>query len=522
MPFTSPANFADNSLSQPLPSLQCGTILQSLTNIKSLTKGQQLHAYIITSGNLRNNTYLSTKLAALYATCGHMTDAQMIFNGIVLKNSFLWNFMIRGYACNGFSVKALVLYKQMSSFGQNADKFTYPFVIKACGDLLHVELGRRIHGEVVLTGFGSDIYVGNSLTAMYSKFGDIRSARIIFDRMPVRDITSWNTMISGYVKNGKPKEALAIFYLMKQTGLSADGLTLVGLLCACAELAALKQGKEIHGYVVRNGNALCVDFLMNSLIEMYFNCNCLVDVLKLFEKMARKDTVSWNSMISGYARNTYAFESLRLFCRMILEGAKPDQVTFIAVLGACDQITALQFGMSVHSYLVKKGFGATTIVATALIDMYAKCGNLACAHSVFNETPEKNLICWSVMISGYGIHGMGREAVSLFHEMIKNNIIPDEGVLTSVLSACSHAGLVAEGKEIFYTITKDYDVKLVLAHYSCLVDLLGRAGHLDEAYKLIKTMEINPSSDIWAALLNACRLHRNVEIAEISAKNFLI
>lgn len=519
-PFTTHAHFVDKSLLQPLSSLQCGAILQSLTNIKWLTKGQQLHAYIIVSGNIQNNTYLSTKLAAFYANCGHMTDAKVIFDGIVLKNSFLWNFMIRGYACNGLPVKALVLYQQMSCFGQKADKFTYPFVIKACGDFLNVEMGRRIHGEAVHSGFDSDIYVANSLLAMYSKFGDMWTARMVFDRMPVRDITSWNTMISGYVKNGKPKEALTIFYLMKQTGSSSDGMTLVGLLCTCADLAALKQGKEIHGYVIRNRYALCMDFLMNPLIEVYFKCNSVVYVRRLFEKMAWKDTVSWNSMISGYARNNYAFESLSLFCRMIQEGAKPDQVTFISVLVACDQITALQFGMSVHSYLVKNGFGATTVVATALIDMYAKCGNLVCARRVFCETPEKNLICWSVMISGYGIHGMGREAVSLFHEMIKNNIIPDEGVLTSVLSACSHTGLVAEGKEIFYTVTKDYDVEPVLAHYSCMVDLLGRAGHLDEAYKLIQTMEINPSSDIWAAFLNACRLHRNVEMAEISAQNF--
>ncbi|EEF46658.1 pentatricopeptide repeat-containing protein, putative [Ricinus communis] len=426
--YSTTAYFSHNSLAEPLTSLQCGTVLQTLTSIKSFTKGQQLHAYIITSGNLQNNTYLSTKLAAFYASCGLMAAAQIIFDGIVLKNSFLWNFMIRGYACNGFPVKALFLYQDMSSFGQKADKFTYPFVIKACGDLRDVEFGWRVHCEVVITGFNLDIYVGNSLLAMYSKFGNMKMARMVFDRMPVRDLTSWNTMISGYLKNGKPREVLAIFNLMKQIGLSVDDMTLIGLLCTCAELFAEKQGKEIHGYVVRNRHSVFNHFLINSLIEMYCKCNSMVDARKLFEHMAWKDTVSWNSMISGYARNRDAFESLRVFCRMVLEGTKPDKITFITVLGACEQITAMEFGRSVHSYLSKKGFSATIFVATALIDMYAKCGNLACAHLVFEEMPEKNLFCWSAMISGYGIHGMGREAISLFHEMIKNHIIPDEAM----------------------------------------------------------------------------------------------
>lgn len=448
-----------------------------------------------------------------------MINAQVIFDGIVLKNSFLWNFLIRGYACNAFSMKAIVLYREMSSFGQKADNFTYPFVIKACGDFLDMRIGRRVHGEVVVSGFESDIYVGNSLLAMYSKFKDMALARMLFDRMPERDLTSWNTMISGYVKNGKPNEALVTFYLMREAGLFPDGTTLLGLLSSCGELGAVKQGKEIHGYVIRNSYALSNKFLDNSLIEMYSKCNSMVDVRRLFEKMAWKDTVSWNSLIAGYTQNEDSFESLSVFCQMVLEGTEPDQVTFITVLGACQEITALQFGKAVHSFLTKKGFSGTTVVGTALVDMYAKCGSLACSRHVFDEMPEKNLVSWSAMISGYGIHGRGREAISLFHEMVKNNIIPDEGVLTSILSACSHAGMVVEGKDIFHRMTKDYIKKPTLAHYSCLVDLLGRAGHLDEAYKLIMTMEVKPTSDIWAALLNACQLHQNVELAEISAQN---
>ncbi|KAF3967627.1 hypothetical protein CMV_008390 [Castanea mollissima] len=501
----------------PLTSLQCGTILQSLTNTKSFTKGHQLHAHITISGTLQNNTYLNTKLAAFYASCGRMPQAQFIFDGIDFKNLFLWNFMIRGYACNGgsSSFKSIILYREMLAFGWKADKFTYPFVLKACGYLLLVEIGRRVHGEVVVSGLDSDIYVGNSLLAMYMKFGDMGMARMLFDRMPERDLTSWNTMISGYVKNESPKEALVVFDMMEKAGMTVDGTTLLGLLSACAGLMALELGKGVHGYVVRHNAEMSNKFLRNALIEMYCSCNSTAYARRLFDEVKLKDTVSWNSMISGCEQSGDAFECLRLFCKMVTEGALPDEVTIVTVLGACDQIMALQFGTSVHSYLVKKGFGVNTIVGTSLLDMYSKCGSLASSRCVFDEMPEKNLVSWSAMVTGYGVHGKGREAITIFQAMIANNVCPDEGVLTSVLSACSHAGLVSEGRQIFHGMTTKYNVKPTPAHYSCVVDLLGRAGHLNEAYELIKSMEVVPTDDIWAALLSACRLQRNLNLAEI-------
>ncbi|XP_057965800.1 putative pentatricopeptide repeat-containing protein At3g11460, mitochondrial [Malania oleifera] len=517
---TTTTQFAEQAPQHLLTSLQCGASLQAFTNTKSLRRGQQLHAHMTSCGVLHNNTYISTKLAAFYASCGRMADAQVIFDGTVLKNSFLWSFMIRGYACkcDGSSVKALVLYREMRSFGRKADNFAYPFVLKACGDLLLVEIGRRVHCEIVVCGFESDVYVGNSLMAMYSKFGDMGTVRDVFDRMPERDLTSWNTLISGYVKNGDPREALLVFHLMGTQGITADCTTLLGLLSASTNLMAVKQGKAIHCYAVRNGLAYCNIYLINSLIEIYCVCNSMMYARLIFEEVTWKDTVSWNSMISGYSRSGDAFESLRLFCQMVLNGKEPDQVTLIAVLGACDQIAALQFGMSVHSLLFKKGFDANAMVGTALINMYSKCGNLECSRHVFDEIPNKNLFSWSAMVAGYGSHGMGREAISIFHKMTENSIIPDEGVFTSILSACSHAGLVDEGKDIFYRMTKEYSVRHCLAHYSCMVDLLSRAGQLDEAYEFIKTMEVRPTGDIWAALLSACLLHRNVKLAEISAQ----
>ncbi|XP_028805742.1 putative pentatricopeptide repeat-containing protein At3g15130 isoform X4 [Neltuma alba] len=442
--YTTVTRLTEQGLICPLTSLQCGTVLQSLTNTKSYGKCLQLHAHMITCGTLVHNTYLNTKIAACYAGCGRMAEAQVIFDQIVFKSSFLWNFMIRGYSCNGNTLRSLVLYRQMISVGRKPDNFTYPYVLKACGDLLLNEIGRKIHALVLITGLASDIYVGNSLLSMYSKFGYVATARMLFDNMPVRDLTSWNTMISGYVKNGKARDAFIIFDHMKNAGFRGDETTLLALLSGCGDLTNLKVGKAIHGYVVRNSGKLCSKFLTNSLIDMYSNCDSISDARKLFEKLKMKDIISWNSLISGYERHGDVFETLQLFCQMIMENEVPDEATVISMLGACNQLSALQLGSSIHSYIVKNGFGANTAVGTALLDMYTKCGSLPSARRAFDEMPERNLASWTVIVTGFGIHGRGKEAISMFYEMLGKNIIPDEGMFTSVLSACSHSGLVDE------------------------------------------------------------------------------
>lgn len=449
-----------------------------------------------------------------------MAEAHVIFDQILIKNSFLWNSMIRGYACNGGSIKALSLYRDMMFFGQKFDNFTYPFVLKACGDLGLAEIGKKVHCELVVNGFEGDVYVCNSLLAMYGKFGDINRVRIVFDRMPKRDLTSWNSLISGLVKNGASTEALVVFRRMRSNGVIADCTTILGVLSACVNLAALEQGRAVHGYVICN-NLVCYNvFLMNSLIEMYCSCNLMGAAFKLFDDFTQKDIVSWNSMISGYVKNGDSFESLRLFCTMFVEHGLPDQVTLVSVLGACAEITALQFGISLHAVISKLGFGTNVMVGTALIDMYSKCGNILCSEFVFREMPNKNMVSWSAMITAYGLCGKGKEALSTFHEM-KGSIIPDEGVFTSVLSACSHSGLVSEGKEIFHSMGKEYNCEPLQSHYSCMIDLLGRAGYLNEAYELIQKIEVQPTSDIWVALLSACRLYKNIELAEISAHKII-
>lgn len=271
--------------------------------------------------------------------------------------------MIRGYASDGTNAyKALAMYRKILAFGFNADNYIFPFVLKACGDLGLCEMEMEIHRQVEVCVWDSD-NVNNSLVA-----------KTMFDKMPVRDLTSWNTMISGYVRNNNAMEALTIMYLTGKSELKADGTTLLALLTS---LAAIKQGKEIHCYAVRNNYFTLNDFLMNSLIDMYSNCSSVAAARQLFEELKTKDTVSWNSIISCYQHSGDAFESLRLFYQTLIEDtAASDEITIVSVLGACEKITALQFGKSVHSYLTKIGLFLNSFLGTAFIDMYGKCGEL--------------------------------------------------------------------------------------------------------------------------------------------------
>ncbi|KAG6532165.1 pentatricopeptide repeat-containing protein At3g12770-like isoform X1 [Zingiber officinale] len=505
-----------------LSSLECGRLLESLTNSKSLRHGLQIHGHMVASGVLVHNTYLRTKLCAMYAACGRVRQARAIFDAIAHRSTFLWNVMIRGYAFYGQPLRALLLYRQMLGFGHRADKYTYPFVLMACGDPDLIKVGKGIHSQIAISGYADDVFVANSLLSMYSKCGRMKCAQKVFDRMPVKDLTTSNTMISGYARNNDPLSSLMLFSDTLANKGQWDEASLLGVLPACANLMALKQGREIHAHMLRSGLRLD-GFLCNALIDLYSKSKFLIGARRLFDAMSSRDAISWNSIISGCARHGNAAEGLALFCQMNMEGVPPDTITLLVVLGACSRMLALTFGMSLHAHIIRRGHRNMVYVGTALVNLYAKCGSLESSRQVFDEMPVKNLVSWSAMISGYGLHGRGKEAVACFNEMKEHGIRPDEVSFTSILSACSHTGLVNEGKEIFYEMSKVYFLKPKAYHYSCIVDILGRAGDLEDAYSFIIDTDLDAmlNADVWEALLSACKIHHNVELAEIAAQNII-
>ncbi|CAL5370505.1 unnamed protein product [Camellia sinensis] len=395
------------------PITEIASYVSSILQIcsSSLISLKKVHAKIIALG-LQNDSNVSTELLTSYISFNSIDIATLLFKALPNPNSYLWNIMIRAYASDLYFRGSLELYCLMIEKGLRSDKFAFPFVLKSCAGLSDLFAGRVIHNHSLCCGCNNDLYIDAALVDMYSKCGDVGSARQVFDKMSVRDLVSWTSMISGYAHNG---------------------------------------------------------------------CNS---------------------------------ETLEFFDMMCDSGVKPNRVGILSVLLACGNLGALRKGELFHNYVIKTGFGSDISVATAVMDMYAKCGSLGLAHALFDQTTGKDVVCWSAMIASYGIHGDGKNAINLFHQMVKEGVRPNHVTFTCVLSSCSHSGLLEEGKKYFRLMREEFGVVPKLSNYSCMVDLLGRAGQLSEAEQLIETMPVEPDVSIWGSLLGSCRIHGNIGLAQ--------
>ncbi|KAJ7569148.1 hypothetical protein O6H91_01G063500 [Diphasiastrum complanatum] len=485
-------------------------VLKACASLAALEQGKQLHSDIIKRG-FQSDVIVGSTLVDMYAKCGCTDDARELFNNMSERDVVSWNAMIAGYAQNGLGKEALALYEQMKQEGVQPDKITFVVLLKACASLAALEQGKQLHSDIIERGFQSDVIVGNTLVDMYAKCGCTEDARELFNNMSERDVVSWNAMIVGYAQNGLGKEALALYEQMKQEGVQPNKVTFTCVLSACASLAALAQGKQLHYDIIKRGFQSDV-IVSSTLVDMYAKCGCTDDARELFNNMSERNVVSWSAMIAGYAQNGLGKEALALYEQMKQEGVQPDIVTFTCVLSACASLAALEQGKQLHSDIIKRGFQSDVIVGSTLIDMYAKCGCIEDARELFNYMSERNVVSWSAMIAGYAQNGLGKEALALYEQMKQEGVQPDNVTFTCVLSACAHSRLVDEGRYVFDSMCKDHDVTPTKEHYACMVDLLVRAGCWADAELFINKMPIQPDSVVWMTLLGAARNHGHVEI----------
>ncbi|KAL6995580.1 hypothetical protein U1Q18_005715 [Sarracenia purpurea var. burkii] len=407
----------------------------------------------------------------------------------------------------------------MQRTGVRSNNYTFPFVLKACASESLALQGKLIHGEVIRTGFDLDVYVEAALVDMYAKCGLVDDCRKVFDKMSKRDLVCWTAMITAYNQAERAKDALILLDKMQQEGLSMDSIAAVSVSSAVGQLGDSKMAKSVHAHVMRNGflKDLCVG---NSIMAMYAKCTEIEKARLLFNWMEERDGISWNSMLSAYTQNGQASEALLLFDQMQASGATPNPVTLLIMVSACAYLGSRQHGRRLHNLIIDSKIELDATHWNAIMDMYAKCGELETAVEIFNcsRPGEMGVSSWNTLISGYGMHGFGKEALEIFSQMQKEGVQPDHITFTSILSACSHAGLINEGRKCFADMAK-FSVIPEAKHYACMVDLLGRAGLLIEAYDLIKQMPIQPNDDVWGALLLACRIHGRTELGEIAANN---
>ncbi|KAM1484293.1 hypothetical protein TB2_035493 [Malus domestica] len=394
-------------------------LLQHCKSTKSIKK---LHAQI-TTGGFEQNPFVVAKLVGKYVECSEssMEAARKVFDRLLERDVFVWNMVIQGYANVGPFVEALNVYDRMRLSGVPANRYTYPFVLKACGAMRDGKRGRIVHGHVVKCGLDSDLFVGNALIALYSKCEEIEISRRVFDEIPGKDSVSWNSMISGYTANGNPHEALMLFHTMLQD-----------------HAASL-----------------------------------------------------------------------------------PDHATLVCILPACVEASAIEVGFWIHSFIIKSSMKVDAVLGSALITMYANCGRVTTARVIFDQISEKNVGAWSAMMRCHGMHGHADEALQMFSQFAESGLRPDGIVFLCLLSTCSHSGFITKGLELFEKMG-EYGVAKSKKHYACVVDLLGRAGLLDQAVELIRTMPMEAGKDVYGALLGACRIHNNIELAEKAAEKLFV
>ncbi|XVE78872.1 hypothetical protein DITRI_Ditri14bG0013100 [Diplodiscus trichospermus] len=413
------------------------------------------------------------------------------------------------------------LYKEMMTKGIFPDTYTIPYVLKACAKFHALKEGQQIHAHSIKFGLSSNVYVLNTLMRLYAVCGVIHYVLKLFDTSPEKDLVSWTTLIQAFVKMGFAKEAIQAYFDMGRANLRPDKMTLVVVLSACSRLGDLSLGTQIHENICEIHDIYSDVFVGNALVDMYMKCGDVDSACQLYHKMPVKNVVSWNSMISGLVQQGQFKEALDFFHDMQRLSLKPDSVTLVAVLNACGNLGKLELGKWVHSFIDKNQIKPDGFIGNALVDMYAKCGSIEQAFSVFQGMKCRDVFSYTAMIVGFAMNGEAERALDIFAEMPMVGIKPDEVTFVGVLSACSHAGMVEEGRKHFEDMSRVYNLEPQTEHYGCTVDLLGRAGLISEAVEFISNMPIEPDAFVWGALLGACSIHGKVELGESVMKKLV-
>lgn len=422
--------------------------------------------------------------------------------------------------CNKGHLKQAI---QALTLEPNPTQRTYELLILSCAIANSLSDAIQVNHRLIHDGFDQDPFLATKLINMYTELGSIEYVRQVFDEISNRTIYVWNAFFQALTLSGHGIDVFNLICYMNSDGIKPDRFTYTYLLKACVasetSVSLLPKGKEIHAHVLRHGFDPNVH-VMTTLVDMYARFGCVLEAAHVFSEIPTKNVVSWSAMISCYAKNGRPFDALQLFGEMLLEvhDSTPNSVTMVSVLQGCAALGAIEQGKLLHGYILRRGLDSVLPVIASLITLYARCGDLEMGRRVFDQMVKRDVVSWNAMISGYGMHGFGKKAIEIYNAMLCNKIDPSPISFVSVLGACSHAGLVDDGRRLFESITKDHNMRPTVEHYACMVDLLGRANRLDEAAKIIQDMRIEPGPKVWGALLGSCRIHGNVELAERASK----
>ena len=399
-------------------------------------------------------------------------------------------------------------------------KVTFLSIIQACGNSGNLEKGRLFHGYVVQILTIPNIFIGNTLVAMYAKCGCVEDAWQVFDRLNDPNVVSWSAMIAGYARLGYPKEAIKLYHQMQLEGVKPNEVTFLGMLVACTRLELLEQGKRLHALILNNGKLMIIE-VFNALISMYVKFGNLAKARKIFDNSPFKNVVLFSVMLSGYLQHDNAERALHCFEEMRSAGFSPDIVTFVCILKVCAKVGAMEKGQWVHAEIVSEGLFPHILVGRELVDMYAKCGSITEAQEVFDELALQDVVSWNSLLAGYAQLGKDSSVFELFNKMTMHGIYPDFITFLIVLYACNHLGLLLNGQVYFNTMSRDYGIIPTLQHYNCMIDLFARAGHFDRVMVIIEQMPFSANLIVWHAVLSGCQKRDNEKLGRLAFEHAL-
>lgn len=473
--------------------------------------GLELHAAIMFTEHAED-TQLGNALFYMYIKCRCVCDARKVFDMLPLCNSAAWNALIEALTDHGHHREVLHLFSQVRYKDLKPNDTTYTCVVNACTKICAIEEGNIVHAAIVESSNKHQLVNGTALVNMYGKSGRIWDAKAVFNNISDQDIVAWNAMITSLIQTGNFQEALDLFHRVVLLNVEPSDVSFVCAIEACSGLLSLKDGHEIHAAIVHTCYSL--DMIVGTaLVNMYGKFGCLSDARRVLQCSPR-DVVTFTTLIAAFVQNGFCKEALDLFADMLCDAVKPDSITILCALEACAILTAAGFGLTVHMIAVESGYEQELVVGTSLINMYGNCGSVQDANKLFDILSHRDIGTWNAMLGVLSHNGNGEEAKVLFLQLQRVKVMPDYTTFICILAAFSHAGMIDDGWHLFDIMSREYCLVPVVDHFICMVDLLGRAGHLDMGELLINVIPVQRASFAWRCLLGACKIHGNMEKGE--------
>ncbi|KZV55288.1 pentatricopeptide repeat-containing protein mitochondrial-like [Dorcoceras hygrometricum] len=494
-------------------------VISACARIRALRIGQEVHRRIFRSGE-NVNSFVTNCLVNFYGKCGSLKLAAQVFDAIVDPGTISCVSFIASCVQCGENERGLRVFLRCLRMGVKMNEFCYESVLGACAALEILEVGMEVQCVAIKCGVKMDQFVITGLVNFYAKCGELESARRALKEAEKPGLTAWTALIGGCVQLGRYREAICFFQEFLSTGLRPNELTFASVLGAFAKEKETWGGLQLHSLIIKFGFK-AFTLVSNSILDFYSKIDRLDQSSVVFSEMDIHDNVSWNALIAGFINSGCFGEATELIQNMFSHGFDPDPYTYSSLLSICGDLPAIEWGKQIHCCIIKPGFDSNVVVGSSLIDMYAKCGRLDDSWKVFNILPNKNLISWNAIISGYAQHGFGREALDTYKIMLQNGIKPNDITFIAVLSSCGHVGSLTEGLHHFESMTKEFEIIPKTDHLACMVSLFSRKGQTREAYDFITSFSVKPDKVVWRCLLSGCITNKDLEFAKYAAEMIL-